>query len=101
MNRYRIKNPHWTPAQEAEIATAERCNARAFMFELGAAEFLKGQYGVTTDNLEEVRCVLASAVELRTRSRAIHEGLQPSPRSRKSKPSTTGPAKQKKRKKAS
>ncbi len=97
MNRYRMKNPHWTPGQELEIEKAERLSTRATIFELGAAAFLKDHMPLD-HHIEVIREVLGESVSLRKRSRSIHEGLRPSPRAVKSKPSPTVRPKHKKRK---
>lgn len=82
-----MKNPHWTPAQEEQIALAERLTTRATICELGCAEFLKNHMPCS-DALEEIRDVLASAVALRKRSTDIHQSLRPLRRSGKSRPSS-------------
>ncbi len=96
MNRYRMKNPHWTPAQEAEIEEAECLSTRATIFELGAATFLKDHMPLD-HHIEVIREVLGESVSLRKRSRAIHDGLRPSPRARKPKPSPAVRPKQKRK----
>lgn len=95
MKRYLMKNPHWTPAQEEQIALAERLATRSTIYELGCAEFLK-QHMPCADHVEVIRDVLAESVSCRNQSAAIHEELRPSPRSRKSKPSSKARPKNKK-----
>ena len=89
-----MKNPHWTPEQEEQIALAERISTRATIFELGCAEFLKGHMPLD-HHIEEIRDILGSCVALRQDSRAIHERLRPSPRAGESKSSTKQKAKNK------
>jgi DNA-binding NarL/FixJ family response regulator len=89
-----MKNPHWTAAQEAQIALAERCATRATIYELGCAEYLKSHMPCA-DHVEEIRDVLASSVALRKRSSDIHEELRPSPRSHKPKTAPKVRSKQK------
>jgi hypothetical protein len=78
MNRHLMKNPHWTPAQEEQIAKAERLSAKATIYELGAGEFLKG-HTPCGDEIEVIREVLGDSVILRRQSRIIHNNLRPNP----------------------
>jgi hypothetical protein len=94
MKRYLMKNPHWTPEQERQIETAERLSTRAQIFELGAAAYLKDHMPLA-HHIEEIQEVLGLSLSLRRQSNAIHESLRPSPRSRKSQPSSKALAKQK------
>jgi hypothetical protein len=95
MNSYRrMKNPHWTPTQEAQIEKAEYLSTRATIYELGAAAFLK-DHTPLDHHIEVIREVLGESVSLRKRSRAIYESLRPSPRAGKSKSSPKSKAKNK------
>jgi hypothetical protein len=90
----RMKNPHWTPAQEDQIALAERMATRSTIYELGCAEYLK-QHMPCADHVEEIRNVLADSVDLRKQSAAIHANLRPSPRTSKKKTAPTRKANKK------
>jgi hypothetical protein len=75
----RMKNPHWTPAQEKEIERAEALGTRATIMELGVAEFLKTHMPCEPE-IAVARDVLGSVLDLRQQSHKIHEGLRTQPR---------------------
>jgi hypothetical protein len=69
-----MKNPHWTPAQEAEIERAELLSTKATIYELGVAEFLKTHMACLPE-VEAAQVVLAEAIDLRKKGYAIHDSL--------------------------
>jgi hypothetical protein len=75
----RMKNPHWTPAQEKEIEKAEALGTRATIMELGVAEFLKTHMPCGPE-IAVAREVLGTVLELRQQSQSIHAGLRTQPR---------------------
>jgi hypothetical protein len=70
----RMKNPHLTPEQEAQIERAERLGTRATIFQLGAAQYLKTHMPCGSD-VEEVRAVLVLSTELRKQCIGIHNTI--------------------------
>jgi hypothetical protein len=66
-----MKNPHFTPAEEAKIAQAERMGAKAEMLEAGVAEFLKNRMPAD-DHIAVAIELLQEIVRLRAQARAIH-----------------------------
>lgn len=77
--RLPFKNPHWTPAQEAEIERAEALGTRAMIMELGVAEFLKTHMPCSPE-IAVARDVLTANLELRAEAAAIHEKLRTVPK---------------------
>ena len=75
----RMKNPHWTPAQEKEIERAEALGTRATILELGVAEFLKTHMPCTPE-IVVAQGMLGEAVETRNEGHKIHESLRTQPR---------------------
>lgn len=69
-----MKNPKFTPEQEAQIERAEQLSTSATIFELGCAEFLKTHMPCGAD-IASVIEVLARSIELRKESRLIHSQL--------------------------
>jgi hypothetical protein len=69
-----MKNPKFTPDQEAEIERAERLGTRATIFELGVGEYLKSHMPCGSDTAE-AQAVLGLSVALRDESRHIHSTI--------------------------
>lgn len=67
----RMKNPHFTPAEEKQIAEAERIQTRATIYELGVGEFLKTHMPCASETSEASQ-VLQESVRLRESAAAIH-----------------------------
>lgn len=78
LKRYPMKNPHWTPEQEEQIAIAERWSTRAKIYELGVAEFLKN-FAPCSADIEVSRDVLVDALGYRETHAKIHADLRPNP----------------------
>lgn len=79
----RMKNPHFTPAEEAKIAEAERMGARAEMLEAGVSVFLKDRMPCD-DHIAVAIELLQETVQLRREARGIHDSV--GRRGRKGKP---------------
>ena len=75
----RMKNPHWTPAQEKQIEIAEALGTRATIMELGVAEFLKTHMPCESE-IAVARDVLDTSLTLRRECHEIHETLRTQPR---------------------